>query len=489
MLIKRTPDRYDKLHILGGMAASDDILTANPARSEPQRGQKLASGYATSGPNRVAYSDPRKNPAPGVYRASLPNGKKINLMRVMFTDFCKMDCAYCPNSIYVPRKRYAFKREELADTFMELHQRLAVDGLFLSSGIAGDGSKTTQRMVETVEIIRRKHGFRGYIHLKVMPGASRELVERAHRLGSRLSVNIETPEPEMMRRISPHKDLQKDILDPMAWIDEITAARSGGAVGQATQFVVGAADESDRQIYHRVDQMYTDWNLKRVYYPPFRPARHTPMEEKPPVHAAREQRLYQMDWLRRVYRFSTDEIGLAFDGAGFLSLEQDPKTVIAMENLDAFPIDLNAATHEQLLRIPGVGPVSAGRIMDNRRRHRIDNWRDLQAMGVVRKRAWPYVVFPGQRPPSGRQLRMDLFGEVKDRRQAEAAGISLPPPKSAAVASVMETPAAYTTDAGAASASTSACAPCAGGMCGGCPIALGRTATSSAHPEPATYSS
>ena len=463
MLIKRTPDRYDKLHILGGMAASDDILTAGRATTEPSYSHKFASGYATSGPNRIAYSDPRKNPAPGIYQSSLPNGKKVNLLRVMFTDFCKMDCAYCPNSIYVPRKRYAFKREELAATFMELHNRLAVDGLFLSSGIAGDGTKTTQHMVETVEIIRRKHGFKGYVHLKVMPGASRELVERAHRLGTRLSVNIETPEPDMMRRISPNKDLQKDILDPMAWINELTASSSGGAVGQATQFVVGAADESDRQIYRRVDQMYTDWNLKRAYYPPFRPAMHTPMEEKPPVHAGREHRLYQMDWLRRVYRFGSDEIDLAFDHAGFLSLEQDPKTVIAMENLDAFPIDLNAATRDQLLRIPGIGPVSAGRILDNRRRHSIDNWRDLQAMGVVRKRAWPYVVFPGQRPPSGRQLRMDLFGEAQDRRAAEADGVSLPPTKSETVASIMETAAPYTTD--------HQCIPGSrGAACNSCPI-------------------
>jgi len=467
MLIKYSPDRYDKLQILGGMAAADDILTAGKADSGGHSlSGKFAAGSFGRGPNRVAYSDPRKNPAPGIYKASLPNGKKINLMRVMFTDFCKMDCAYCPNSIYVPRKRYAFKREELADTFAELHQRLAVDGLFLSSGIAGDGTKTTQRMVETVEIIRKKHGFRGYIHLKVMPGASRELVERAHRLGSRLSVNIETPEPDMMRRISPHKDLQKDILDPMAWINELTASTSGGAVGQATQFVVGAADESDRQIYQRVDQMYTDWHLKRVYYPPFRPARHTPMEEKPPVHAGREHRLYQMDWLRRVYRFSGDEIGLAFDHAGFLSLEQDPKTVIAMENLDAFPIDLNAASRDQLLRIPGIGPVSADRILQNRRQHSIDNWRDLQAMGVVRKRAWPYVVFPGQRPPSGKQLRLDLFGEAQDRRAAEAAGVSLPPPKSRTLSAVMETPASYTPD--------HACIPGSrGAMCAGCPVNRG----------------
>ena len=463
MLIKSAPDRYDKLRILGGMAAADDLLGGGRMPSAAGAGGgKFASGDATRGPNRVAYSDPRKNPAPGIYRASLPNGKHINLMRVMFTDFCKMDCAYCPNSVYVPRKRFAFKREELAATFMELHQRLAVDGLFLSSGIAGDGSKTTQRLVETIELLRHKHQFRGYIHLKVMPGASRELVERAHRLGSRLSVNIETPEPEMMRRISPHKDLQKDILEPMAWIDELTRQGSGGAVGQATQFVVGAADESDRQIYRRVGQMYADWNLKRVYYPPFRPARHTPMEEKPPVNAAREHRLYQMDWLHRVYRFRPGEIDLAFDPTGFLSLEQDPKTVIAMENLEAFPIDLNAANKEALLRIPGIGPLSAERILRHRRGHSIDNWRDLQAMGVLRKRAWPYVVFPGQRPPSGKQLRLDLFDEAKERRTAEAGRALLPPPTSPLLAAALR-------PSQTAAAAPHPCIPGSRAMCTGCP--------------------
>ena len=397
MLIKRSPDAWEKLQILGGMPASDDIL----------------SPVSQGGKNefRPAYSDPRKNPMPGVYRASMPNGKSINLMRVMFTDFCMMDCAYCPNSVYVPRKRYAFKREELADTFMELHRRHTVNGLFLSSGIAGSGSKTTEKLIEVVDLIRRKHGFRGYIHMKVMPGADYAHVEAAHRLGTRLSVNLETPQADMMRRISPHKDFQEGILVPMQWIDQLTKEKTGGTVGQATQMVVGAADESDQQIFQRIDQLYSDWNMKRVYYSPFRPVKHTPMEERPPVPSIREHRLYQMDWLKRVYQFSNDEIGLAFDGGGFLSPDNDPKTVIAVENLDSFPVDVNAATKEQLLRVPGLGPVSAGRILENRQRHSIDNWRDLQGMGVVRKRAWPFLVFSGHRPPRAKQLRLDLFNE------------------------------------------------------------------------------
>ena len=244
-----------------------------------------------------------------------------------------------------------------------------------------------------------------------MPGAEYQYVEAAHRLGTRLSVNIETPTAEAMKRISPHKDFENGILAPMSWINDLTQSSTGGVVGQATQFVVGAAEESDADIFRRVDQLYGDWNLKRVYYAAFRPASDTPMEEHPPVPPIREHRLYQMDWLKRIYRYSNDELDLAFDGSGFLPLDEDPKTAIALENLAAFPVDLNTASHEQLLRVPGLGPTSAQRIIDNRRNHSIDNWRDLTAMGVVRKRAWPFVVFPGQRPPSGKQLRLDLFPE------------------------------------------------------------------------------
>ena len=438
MLIKRAPDVYEKIQILGGMAG-DDVL----ARSQEGQGQGQGKGKWVGRGVTDPYSAPAKRPVPGVYRAAMPNGKFINLMRVMFTDFCMLDCAYCPNSIYVPRKRYAFKVDELANAFMEMHQRHTVAGLFLSSGIAGSGSKTSERMIKVIEAIRRKHGFKGYVHLKVMPGTEYQYVEAAHRLGTRLSVNIETPTAEMMQRISPHKDFQGGILDPMSWIHQLTQASSGGAVGQATQMVVGAADESDADIFGRVDQLYGDWNLKRVYYSAFRPAAHTPMEEHPAVPPLREHRLYQMDWLKRIYRYSNDELDLAFDKDGFLPLEQDPKTAIALENLGAFPVDLNTAGQEQLLRVPGLGPTSAQRIIENRRAHSIDNWRDLQAMGVVRKRAWPFVVFPGQRPPPGKQLKLDLFAEgAKD-----------------------------TTPAGPIHATAAATAPCGQAMsCNGCPM-------------------
>ena len=410
MLIKHTPDAYEKLRILGGMA-TDDILTQPETRA------------GRGGP----YPAPNKNPTHGVYRASMPNGKYINLMRVMFTDFCKMDCHYCPNSHWVPRKRYAFKVDELARLFAELARRQTVSGLFLSSGIAGDGSKTTERLVKVVDAVRNKYGFKGYIHMKVMPGAEYEYVEAAYRLGTRLSVNMETPTVQHMEKLSKMKDLKRDILDPMEWVHNLTEGHTNGAVGQATQLVVGAADESDRDIFGRMDQLYTEWKFKRIYYAPFQPVRYTPLEEHPPTPMARSHRLYQVDWLKRVYRFSNDELDLAFADNGFLPLDQDPKTSIAVENLDAFPMDINHAGKDQLLRIPGVGPKSAERIVRNRGRHSIDNWRDLTAMGVVRKRAWPFLAFPGHRPPRAKQLKLDLFGEdAREKRRARATASPLP---------------------------------------------------------------
>ena len=284
-------------------------------------------------------------------------------MRVMFTDFCKMDCAYCPNSHWVPRKRYAFKVDELAQVFMEAQQRGMVSGLFLSSGIAGDGSRTTERLVKVVDAIRNRHGFKGYIQLKVMPGADFNQVEAAHMLGSRLSVNMETPTTEHMRKLSSMKDFENDILAPMRWIDQLNESSTGRRVGQATQLVVGAADETDRDVFLRMDQLYTEWHLKRIYYAPFRPVRHTPLEEHPPTSMTRSHRLYQFDWLKRVYRFDNGELNLAFTEDGYLPLDQDPKTSIAVENLEAFPMDVNYASRDQLLRIPGVGPKSTDRIL------------------------------------------------------------------------------------------------------------------------------
>ena len=291
MLVRTAPDVYDKLRLLGGMAG-DDVLSEDAARRFNMP--------------RNAYSQSRNRDMPaGVYKAIMPNGKTISLMRVMFTDVCKYDCFYCPNSTWVPRRRYGFKVDELAKLFMEMHGRHTVDGLFLSSGISGSPDKTMSKLIDVVDVVRNRYKFKGYIHLKVMPGATEEYLEAAYRLGTRLSINIETPSHAHMERLSTMKDYQSHILDPMSAIHRLIKNEGrGGAVGQATQMVVGAADESDWDIYQRMTQLYGQWGFKRVYYQPFRPARYTPLEEHPATPMMRAHRLYQTDWLSRIYGYS-----------------------------------------------------------------------------------------------------------------------------------------------------------------------------------------
>ena len=394
MLIRSTPDVYEKLRHLGGMA-TDDVLSPSESQNSPRVGPR---GGAT--------------PHAGVYKAAMPNGKRISLLRVMFTDYCIMDCHYCPNSHWVPRKRYGFKVDELARLFDEMHRRHMVDGLFLSSGIFKNPNATQERLLDVVDAVRSRYGFRGYVHLKVMPGTNDDsLLEASHRLGARLSINIESPSAEHLRKVSKMKDFDNGIIAPMARISDLMQERYGGAVGQATQMVVGAADESDWDIYTRMDSLYGDFGFKRVYYSAFRPVQYTPLEEHPATPPAREHRLYQMDWLSRIYGYDSEELRPAFSDEGFLDTRMDPKLMIAMNNFERFPVDVNQATEQELLRVPGVGPLSASRIIGQRGEHSITQGRELQTMGVVLKRALPFLRFPGHKPTPARQAELPLFQE------------------------------------------------------------------------------
>ncbi len=408
MLIKSTPDVYEKLRHLGGMA-TDDILS--PAERSDGTTRPSVGGERV-GPRGGA------TPHAGVYKAAMPNGKRISLMRVMFTDHCIMDCHYCPNSHWVPRRRYGFKVDELARLFNEMHQRHMVDGLFLSSGIFKNPNATQERLLDVVDAVRSRYGFRGYIHLKVMPGTNDDsLLEASQRLGARLSINIESPSAEHLRKVSKMKDFDKGIIDPMGRISDLMQEHYGGAVGQATQMVVGAADESDWDIYNRMTSLYGNYGFKRVYYSAFRPVQYTPLEEHPATPPAREHRLYQMDWLSRIYGYDSEELRPAFSDDGFLDIRTDPKLMIAMTNYERFPVDVNQATEQELLRVPGVGPLAASRIIDQRSQHSITQNRELKAMGVVMKRALPFLRFPGHKPTPAKQAEMPLFQE----RPAKAA--------------------------------------------------------------------
>lgn len=402
MLIQRSPDVYEKLHHLAGMA-TDDILA--PPSAEPRDDWR-----------DVAQRGGR-TPLAGVYRAAMPGGKRIALLRVMFTDHCIMDCYYCPNSHWVPRRRYGFKVDELARLFDDMHRRLLVDGLFLSSGIFKDPDHTQERMLAVVETLRTKYDYQGYIHLKVMPGINdASLLDAAQRLGTRLSINLEQPTSEHLGRVSKMKRFNEGMLRPMARIKALTDEHHDGAVGQVTQLVVGAADESDWDIHVRQRQLYREMAFKRVYYSAFRPIKHTPLEEHPPTPAVREHRLYQLDWLTRVYGYTDGELALAFNADGFLDTRVDPKTRIAVEQPERYPVDVHTAGESDLVRVPGIGPVSAERIVQHRRTHRVTHHRELEAMGVVLKRALPFLRFPGHRPARATQGELVLFPLLAGQR-------------------------------------------------------------------------
>ena len=436
MLIQRAPDVYEKLRHLGGMATDDVLSPAERSDGAARPGE----GWERVGPRGGV------TPHAGVYKAAMPNGKRISLMRVMFTDHCIMDCHYCPNSYWVPRRRYGFKVDELAKLFDELHTRQMVDGLFLSSGIFKDPNATQERLLNVVEAIRTRYKFRGYVHLKVMPGTNEDaLIEAGQRLGTRLSINMESPSREHLERVSGMKDFDNGIVAPMRRIRDLMRETYGGAVGQATQLVVGAANESDWDIYTRIRSLYGEFGFKRVYYSAFRPVRYTPLEEHPPTPRERERRLYQLDWLSRIYGYDEQELAPAFDAGGFLELRADPKLLIAANNPDRFPVDVNRATERDLLRVPGVGPTAAQRILRQRREHDITRKQDLAAMGVVLKRAMPFLWFPGHRPAPAKQAELRLFDE-----QARSA----PPPLPA-----WETAAKHTIDLHARHAATG-CAAC-----------------------------
>ena len=358
-------------------------------------------------------------PHAGVYKAAMPNGKRISLLRVMFTDHCIMDCHYCPNSHWVPRRRYGFKVDELARLFNEMHQRHMVDGLFLSSGIFKNPNATQERLLDVVDAIRSRYGFRGYVHLKVMPGTnddsspgSEPTARRAalHQYPARRAALHIAP-AKHLRKVSKMKDFDKGIIDPMGRISDLMQEHYGGAVGQATQMVVGAADESDWDIYTRMASLYGNYGFKRVYYSAFRPVQYTPLEEHPATPPAREHRLYQMDWLSRIYGYDSEELRPAFNDDGFLDTRTDPKLMIAMTNYERFPVDVNQASERELLRVPGVGPLAASRIIGQRGEHSITQTRELKAMGVVMKRALPFLRFPGHKPTPAKQAEMPLFQE------------------------------------------------------------------------------
>lgn len=333
-----------------------------------------------------------------IYPAVMPDGKKVALLKVLQTNVCENDCYYCATRRSSDIRRTAFTPDELARAFEELALRGRVQGLFLSSGVAGSPARSMDRMLATAELVRRKQGFRGYIHLKILPGASRAHVEQAMLLADRVSVNLEAPGPERLSRIAPDKDFFGGLIQMMRWVHEIRQrAEAMSGVSQTTQLVVGAAQETDAEILRTASRLYREFGLSRVYYSAFQPQAGTPLAELPPTPPLREHRLYQCDFLLRQYGFALDE--LPFDDSGFLTLSPDPKTAWAMRHPQHFPVEVNRADLAQLLRVPGIGPKSARQVIQARRQGRVRTLRDLKQLGADAERAAPYVLLDGKRPP------------------------------------------------------------------------------------------
>lgn len=368
----------------------------------------------SSGVNRSGRGGSIGNTAAcGICHSFAGDGRCISLLKVLMSNACRYDCAYCVNRRSNDTPRTTFQPRELADLTMAFYRRNYIEGLFLSSAVSGTADHTCELMIETLRILREEYRFSGYIHCKAIPGADPLLIERMGFLADRMSVNIELPTQESLRLLAPEKN-RDNILGPMrriaGGIQENTRALTiyrhapkFAPAGQSTQMIVGATPESDRTILTLSEALYGRFNLKRVFYSAYVPLNADrllpPVGTPPPL--LREHRLYQADWLLRFYGFHADEL---LDGnRPNLDPGLDPKCNWAVGHLDQFPVDVNRAPYEQLLRVPGVGVKSAGRILQARKQSALD-FEALRKMGVVLKRAQHFVTCSGK---SLIRLRLD----------------------------------------------------------------------------------
>ena len=338
-----------------------------------------------------------------IHHAVMPGGRRIALLKTLLSSACERDCLYCAFRAGRDFRRATFSPDELARLFLQLHRRGIAEGIFLSSAILGGGPQTQDRLIAAAEILRHRYGFRGYIHLKIMPGAERAQVEAAMALADRVSVNLEAPNGRRLARLAPHKTFEQDLLQRLRWIHEIRRQMEGRRRPSATtQFVVGAAGESDLELLATTGFLYRNLGLARAYFSSFRPQPDTPLEGLPPAPPAREHRLYQASFLLRDYGFEVED--LPFGPDGNLPLEEDPKLAWARRHLVEAPVEVNRASREMLLRVPGIGPKGVERLLRARRQARLRDLSQLRKLGIAADRAAPFILLDGRRP--ARQLSL-----------------------------------------------------------------------------------
>lgn len=333
------------------------------------------------------------------------DGRCISLLKVLMTNYCVYDCKYCINRRSNDTRRTAFTPRELAELTVQFYRRNYIEGLFLSSGVLRDPDYTTLRMIETLRLLRREFAFNGYIHAKAIPGTSPELVQQLGYLADRLSVNIELPSQKGLAALAPDKS-KAAILAPMRLIEaqgrqnkeELVKYRHAPAfapAGQSTQLIVGATEDSDRHILRLTESLYDRYRLKRVFYSAYVPVVENPLlpdlHTKPPL--LREHRLYQADWLLRFYGFRADE--LLDDQHPNFDTMLDPKCYWAITHPEQFPVEIMTADLGRLLRVPGIGPTGARRILSARRTGLL-HFDDLKKMGIVLKRAQFFILCGGR---------------------------------------------------------------------------------------------
>ncbi|MCI5869968.1 MAG: putative DNA modification/repair radical SAM protein [Dorea sp.] len=388
MKIQETMSVYEKLKILTDAAKYDVACTSS---GTSRKGDGTGMGNCEQS---------------GICHSFSADGRCISLLKILFTNECIYDCKYCVNRRSNDVERTSFTPDEVCTLTMEFYRRNYIEGLFLSSGILKSPDYTMELLYATLYKLRKECNFQGYIHVKAIPGASQELIQKTGFLADRMSVNLELPTTESLKLLAPHKT-RKNILTPMRLVQnraaenrqEIQLYRNAPRfvpAGQSTQMIIGATPETDYQIMQVAESLYQKFDLKRVFYSAFVPVNEdtclpAKTEEGPPL--LREHRLYQADWLLRYYHFQADEL-LSEENPNFNVLF-DPKCNWALKHLECFPIEVNCADYKMLLRVPGIGYKSAGRIVRARRLGTLD-FPDLKKIGVVLKRALYFITCNGK---------------------------------------------------------------------------------------------
>lgn len=376
------PIIFDKLKTLAEAAKFDvSCASSGTTRRNTEKGIGSAQGW-------------------GICHSFTEDGRCVSLLKIMLTNYCIYDCGYCVNRKSNDIPRATFSVSEIIELTIEFYRRNYIEGLFLSSGVVRNADYTMERMVRVAKDLRTVHRYNGYIHLKSIPGTSRELVAQAGLYADRLSCNIELPSEESLKLIAPDKNLQS-IYKPMHYIQQgflqskeekkkYRHASRFSPSGQSTQMIIGASPDDDNKILHLANALYQRPAMKRVYYSGYIPINkydtRLPAITAPPL--VRENRLYQADWLMRFYQFKVDEI--VNERHPNLELDIDPKLSWALRNPEVFPIDINSADYEMILRVPGIGTKSAQLIITSRRYGRL-NSEHLRKMGVVMKRAKYFI--------------------------------------------------------------------------------------------------